>query len=203
MDPNKQTGGVELDMDAINAAVDATAGQDPNIQNTFDVDKISLDDTPMTNDELQKQLADNPNMSLAGEDKPAEATTQLETPVSVNEASVAQADAQPTIDEAPAAQENGSLASAEAPAIQEGSDNSFAATVEAPAQKEDESFTVDSESSQGAASAAINNVGAKAQDNAKKALEAMRPKSNTGIIVLTVVGAIILLVAIVAAIVLL
>ena len=56
----------ELDMDAINAAVNATAGNDPNLQGTFDVNDISLDDTPTTAAELEQQMQKNPEMSLAG-----------------------------------------------------------------------------------------------------------------------------------------
>lgn len=54
-----------LDMDAINEAVAATANEGNNIQNTFDVNDISLDNVPTSDAELQKQMADNPNMSLA------------------------------------------------------------------------------------------------------------------------------------------
>ncbi len=56
----------QLDMDAINAAVNASAGNDPNLQNTFDVNDISLDDTPTTAAELEQQMKKNPEMSLAG-----------------------------------------------------------------------------------------------------------------------------------------
>ena len=54
-----------LDMDAINEAVAATANEGNNIQNTFDVNDISLDNVPTSDAELQQQMADNPNMSLA------------------------------------------------------------------------------------------------------------------------------------------
>ena len=56
----------ELDMDAINAAVNASAGNDPNLQGTFDVNDISLEDTPTTAAELEQQMKKNPEMSLAG-----------------------------------------------------------------------------------------------------------------------------------------
>ena len=56
----------QLDMDAINAAVNASAGNDPNLQGTFDVNDISLDDTPTTAAELEQQMKKNPEMSLAG-----------------------------------------------------------------------------------------------------------------------------------------
>lgn len=55
-----------LDMDAINEAVAATANDGNNIQNTFDVNDISLDNTPTSDAELKQQMADNPDMSLAG-----------------------------------------------------------------------------------------------------------------------------------------
>ncbi len=55
-----------LDMDAINEAVAATANDGNNIQNTFDVNDISLDNTPTSDAELKQQMADNPDMNLAG-----------------------------------------------------------------------------------------------------------------------------------------
>ena len=63
-----------LDMDAINAAVAATENEGNKIQNTFDVNDISLDNTPTSDAELEKQMADNPDMNLAGgaSDEPAE-----------------------------------------------------------------------------------------------------------------------------------
>lgn len=60
------SGKPELDMDAINAAVNATAGVDASVQGTFDVNDISLDDTPTTAAELEQQMKQNPEMSLAG-----------------------------------------------------------------------------------------------------------------------------------------
>lgn len=60
------SGKPELDMDAINAAVNATAGVDASVQGAFDVDDISLDDTPTTAAELEQQMKQNPEMSLAG-----------------------------------------------------------------------------------------------------------------------------------------
>lgn len=72
----------ELDMDAINAAVNATAGNDPNLQNAFDVNDISLDDTPTTAAELEQQMQKNPEMSLAGTviDKTVSAKDAVEAP---------------------------------------------------------------------------------------------------------------------------
>ena len=60
------SGKPELDMDAINAAVNATAGVDASVQGTFDVNDISLDNTPTTAAELEQQMKQNPEMSLAG-----------------------------------------------------------------------------------------------------------------------------------------
>ena len=60
------SGKPELDMDAINAAVSATAGVDASVQGAFDVNDISLDDTPTTAAELEQQMKQNPEMSLAG-----------------------------------------------------------------------------------------------------------------------------------------
>lgn len=60
------SGKPELDMDAINAAVNATAGVDASVQGAFDVNDISLDDTPTTAAELEQQMKQNPDMSLAG-----------------------------------------------------------------------------------------------------------------------------------------
>ena len=53
-----------FDMTAINEAV-AAGGEADNIQNTFDVNSIDLANTPTSDADLQRQLADNPNMSLA------------------------------------------------------------------------------------------------------------------------------------------
>ena len=55
-----------LDMDAINEAIAATGGKDPNLQTSFDVNDISLDDVPQSQDELDKRLKEDPEMSLAG-----------------------------------------------------------------------------------------------------------------------------------------
>lgn len=81
-----------LDMDAINAAVAATENDGNKIQNTFDVNDITLDNTPTSDAELKQQMADNPDMNLAGGavDVPAEpaapvdlssASDPLSTPV--------------------------------------------------------------------------------------------------------------------------
>ncbi|MBP5656457.1 hypothetical protein J6X15_02635 [Candidatus Saccharibacteria bacterium] len=55
-----------FDMDAINEAIAATGGKDPNLQTTFDVNSISLDDVPQSQDELDKRMKEDPEMSLAG-----------------------------------------------------------------------------------------------------------------------------------------
>ncbi len=175
MDPNNQTsGGVELDMDAINAAVDATAGQGPNLQNTFDVDKISLDNTPTTNDELQHQLAEDPNMSLANSGS-ASVSATMATPVAQASAPV----------QAPVGQ------SVDAQSMQAPTE-----PVSAP-EEQKEDFTIDSETA-AKAPTAISDASSKAQDNAKKALEALKPKNNTGVIIMTVVGVVLIFAVIIA-----
>ena len=55
-----------IDADAINEAVMATGGDDPNLQNTFDVNDISLNDVPTSQQELDDRMREDPNMSLAG-----------------------------------------------------------------------------------------------------------------------------------------
>ncbi len=55
----------DFDMSAINEAV-AMGGEAENIQNSFDVNDIDLNNTPTTDADLQKQLNEDPNMSLAG-----------------------------------------------------------------------------------------------------------------------------------------
>ena len=57
-----------LDTDAINEAVMDAGNNNPNIQNTFDVNDISLNNVPTTQEELDQRLDENPNMSLAGGD---------------------------------------------------------------------------------------------------------------------------------------
>ena len=76
------SGKPELDMDAINAAVSATAGVDASVQGAFDVNDISLDDTPTTSAELERQMKQNPEMSLAGTviDKTVSAEDAVEAP---------------------------------------------------------------------------------------------------------------------------
>ncbi len=64
-----------LDMDAINEAIAAEGGKDPNLQNTFDVGDISLDDVPQSQDELDKRMKEDPEMSLAGGSSDTDAPT--------------------------------------------------------------------------------------------------------------------------------
>jgi len=55
-----------IDMDAINDAIAAEGAKDPNLQNTFNVDDISLDGVPQSQSELDQRMQENPDMSLAG-----------------------------------------------------------------------------------------------------------------------------------------
>ena len=61
-------------MDVINQAVMA-AGDTPKIQNTFDVNDISLDDVPTSQHELDQRMADDPNLNLAGGSDSAESVS--------------------------------------------------------------------------------------------------------------------------------
>lgn len=54
-----------FDMSAINDAV-AMSGNADDLQKTFDVNEISLDNTPTSNAELEKQMKDDPTMRLSG-----------------------------------------------------------------------------------------------------------------------------------------
>ena len=67
----------DFDMSAINEAV-AAGGEADKIQNSFDVDDISLDNTPTTDAELQSQLKADPNMNLSG--APTESEPAPEAP---------------------------------------------------------------------------------------------------------------------------
>ena len=68
-----------IDMDAINDAIKDVGGKDPNIQNTFDVNSISLDDVPSSQADLDKRLEENPDMSLAGETSDSADTKESST----------------------------------------------------------------------------------------------------------------------------
>ena len=54
-----------FDMSAINDAV-AMSGNADDMQKTFDVNEISLENTPTSNAELEQQLKDDPTMRLSG-----------------------------------------------------------------------------------------------------------------------------------------
>lgn len=57
----------DMDLSAINAAIAESANAAAqDLQNTFDVENISLDNTPTTDAELAAQQAADPNLSLAG-----------------------------------------------------------------------------------------------------------------------------------------
>ena len=56
-----------IDANAINEAVITAEGSSPKIQNTFNVNDISLSDVPTTQEELDRRLDENPNMNLAGD----------------------------------------------------------------------------------------------------------------------------------------
>ena len=96
----------DFDMSAINEAV-AAGGEADKIQNSFNVDDISLDNTPTTDAELQSQLKADPNMNLSG--APAESESAPETPKApeasfidgdlANEAPAANPFAEPTPEE--------------------------------------------------------------------------------------------------------
>lgn len=81
-----------IDLDAINEAI-AESEKAPNQQNSFDVNDISLENTPTTDAELQSQLSQDPNMSLAGGSSEGGAAT--ETPLSAPEVAAQQESAAP------------------------------------------------------------------------------------------------------------
>lgn len=71
-----------IDLDAINEAI-AESEKAPAQQNSFDVNDINLENTPTTDAELQEQLNQDPNMSLAGGSSDGGAATG--TPLSAPE----------------------------------------------------------------------------------------------------------------------
>lgn len=81
-----------IDLGAINEAI-AESEKAPNQQNSFDVNDISLENTPTTDAELQSQLSQDPNMSLAGGSSEGGAAT--ETPLSAPEVAKQQEPAAP------------------------------------------------------------------------------------------------------------
>ena len=60
----------DFDMSAINEAIAVGGDETVNIQNSFDVNDIELDNTPTSDADLQKQLSADPNMSLANSNNP-------------------------------------------------------------------------------------------------------------------------------------
>lgn len=83
-----------IDLDAINEAI-AESEKAPAQQNSFDVNDISLDNTPTSDAELRSQLSQNPNMSLAGGSSEGGAATEAsasdaETPLSAPEVAAQQ-----------------------------------------------------------------------------------------------------------------
>lgn len=82
----------DMDLSAINAAIAESANAAAqDLQNTFDVENISLDNTPTTDAELAAQQAADPNLSLAGAPAAEPAANSAATPV-----------ATPTVTPAPA-----------------------------------------------------------------------------------------------------
>lgn len=163
MDPNNQSVNQApngLDMDAINAAVEASAGQGGETETSFDVNKINLDNTPTTNEELQQQLKENPGMSLAGGPSVNPAPSAPTSDVSQN--------------------------------VPIGDTDPFSSPMP-PAKKEEEEFTIDSEATASKSSVAIANSTAKMQENAMKALNAVKPKDSTGVIIMASIGCVVVI----------
>ena len=97
----------DFDMSAINEAV-AAGGEADNIQNSFDVNDINLNNTPVTDAELQSQLKDNPDMNLAGADVAGSTAGQPESQPSVAAATFVSGD---LTDEKPAENKDAETAS--------------------------------------------------------------------------------------------
>ena len=141
MDPNNQSVNQApngLDMDAINAAVEASAGQGGEAETSFNVNKINLDNTPSV----------NPTPSAPASD------------VSQN--------------------------------VPIGDTDPFSSPMP-PAKKEEEEFTIDSEATASKSSVAIANSTAKMQENAMKALNAVKPKDSTGVIIMASIGCVVVI----------
>ena len=157
MDPNNQSANQApngLDMDAINAAVEASAGQGEEAETSFD------DNTPTTNEELQQQLKENPGMSLAGGPSVNPTSSAPASDVSQN--------------------------------VPIGDTDPFSSPMP-PAKKEEEEFTIDSEATASKSSVAIANSTAKMQENAMKALNAVKPKDSTGVIIMASIGCVVVI----------
>lgn len=102
-----------IDMDVINEAVAAADQEVKTPQHTFNVNDISLDNTPTSDAELSQQMAANPGMSLAGGAPAASAAPAAAAPA--EEASAAPVDYtntsdpidNPAVASAPASDPNG------------------------------------------------------------------------------------------------
>lgn len=82
----------DMDLSAINAAIAESANAAAqDLQNTFDVENISLDNTPTTDAELAAQQAADPNLSLAGAPAAEPAANSAATPVATPTATPAPA----------------------------------------------------------------------------------------------------------------
>ncbi len=66
-----------IDMDAINDAVDASKFTTVESSDSINVEDIDLDDTPMTDEELNRQLEQDPTMSLAHSSKISTSTDSV------------------------------------------------------------------------------------------------------------------------------
>ncbi len=95
-----------VDMDAINEAIAATAKDASNTpQQSFDVNDISLDNTPTTDAALEQQQAKDPTMNLAnsGAATSATATPEPAAPAATPEPAAPAATPEPAAPAAPAA----------------------------------------------------------------------------------------------------
>ena len=198
-DPNATQAPNGLDMDAINAAVAASAGQGTPVETSYDVNNISLDNTPTTNAALEQQMQENPGMSLAG--GPSVSTQDPAAPTAaVDYTAQAQAPANPA--DPMAAPVNPTAPAAPAPAspsqnVSIGDDDPFSSPAPEQKEEEKEEFTIDSEK-EATTATAIANSAAKMQDNAMKAFNAVKPKDAKGVIIAVVVAVIIIMGIIVA-----
>lgn len=110
VDAGSQSAAPSFDMDLINQAAMATSGTaTPNPQSAFDVNEISLNDVPTSQQDLDDRLKADPNMSLAGN---SDAPVDLGNMVSSNgaDASVADPGINAAIDMAPGSAAGGEVA---------------------------------------------------------------------------------------------
>ena len=70
----------DMDLQAINQAIAESADEAVKEQNSFDVNDISLDNTPTTDAELKAQMDKDPNMSLAGGQSGVAPASSIDTP---------------------------------------------------------------------------------------------------------------------------